>query len=210
MKKIKKERVSVNYYYNKEGIGDTLLIDFLKETESDINYERQGDVVVVKNNKGEVLGGHLFNASEYLSIEGNGKVKVSDDAVATLNRLFTEKGFDLALTVNNQADFIVGYVKEKAAHPDADKLSVCQVDVGDKLLQIVCGAPNVDAGQKVVVAQIGALMPSGLVIKESELRGVRSEGMICSARELGLPNAPTKKGILVLEDTYKVGEAFNG
>jgi len=66
----------------------------------------------------------------------------------------------------------------------------------------------VDAGQKVVVAKIGAVMPSGLVIQPAELRGISSQGMICSARELGLPNAPEKKGILVLEDTYTVGTEF--
>ncbi|MGG3923996.1 DUF4479 domain-containing protein, partial [Geobacillus thermodenitrificans] len=61
---------------------------------------------------------------------------------------------------------------------------------------------------KVVVAKIGAVMPSGLVIQESELRGVTSRGMICSARELGLPNAPQEKGILVLSDEYEVGQPF--
>lgn len=99
-------------------------------------------------------------------------------------------------------------MKQKEKHPNADKLSVCQVDVGTETLQIVCGAPNVDAGQKVVVAKVGAVMPSGLVIQEAELRGVKSYGMICSARELNLPNAPQEKGILVLNDEYEVGQPF--
>lgn len=198
----------MNYYYNKEGIGDTLLIDFLKGNPEEVNVERKDDVVVIKNETGEILGGHLFNASHYLAVEGNGKVKLDEALTAALNQIFSEKGYELSLEPNTSPDFIVGFVKEKTAHPDADKLSICQVNVGGQTLQIVCGAPNVEAGQSVVVATIGALMPSGLVIKESELRGVRSEGMICSARELGLPNAPQKKGILVLDDTYKVGEAF--
>ena len=67
---------------------------------------------------------------------------------------------------------------------------------------------NVDRGQKVVVARIGAVMPNGQVIQPSELRGVPSEGMICSARELQLPNAPAKKGILVLDDPHEVGSEF--
>jgi len=85
---------------------------------------------------------------------------------------------------------------------------VCKVDVGNEVLQIVCGAPNVDKGQKVVVAKVGATMPSGLRIKPTELRGVPSNGMICSQKELGMPNAPKEKGIYVLDDSYSVGQAF--
>lgn len=93
-------------------------------------------------------------------------------------------------------------------HPDASKLNVCQVNVGDQQQQIVCGAPNVDAGQKVVVALPGAIMPNGMKIVPSQLRGVDSHGMICSAKELNLPNASQEKGILVLDDERTVGEAF--
>ncbi len=98
--------------------------------------------------------------------------------------------------------------KEKEKHPNADKLSVCKVNAGSETLQIVCGAPNVEAGQKVVVAKVGAVMPSGMIIKDAELRGVASSGMICSAKELNLPDAPKEKGILVLDDSRKAGEAF--
>ena len=79
---------------------------------------------------------------------------------------------------------------------------------GRELLQIVCGAPNVEAGQKVVVAKIGAVMPSGLLIKAGNLRGVDSFGMLCSARELAIPGAPEVKGILVLDTDAEVGSAF--
>ena len=75
-------------------------------------------------------------------------------------------------------------------------------------MQIVCGAPNVEAGQKVVVAKPGAVMPSGLIIRPSALRGVASSGMLCSARELGLADAPQVKGILVLDESAQTGEAF--
>src|SRR5699024_4676840 len=84
--------------------------------------------------------------------------------------------------------------EEKGTHENADKLSVCNVDVGEEILQIVCGAPNVDKGQKVVVAKIGAIMPSGLEIKPTKLRGVPSNGMICSKKELGLPQPSEEKG----------------
>src|SRR5699024_12129975 len=98
--------------------------------------------------------------------------------------------------------------RERGAHEGGDQLSVCNVDVGEETLQIVCGAPNVDKGQKVVVAKVGAMMRSGLEIKPTKLRGVPSNGMICSKKELGLPQPSEEKGIYILEDSYQVGEAF--
>lgn len=105
---------------------------------------------------------------------------------------------------------IVGHVVERTQHPDADKLSVCKVDVGSgELLQIVCGAANVAAGQNVPVAMIGANLPDGLKIKRAKLRGVESQGMICSARELGIEDRLLPKeiqeGILVLPPELQLG-----
>ncbi|MEW9670762.1 phenylalanine--tRNA ligase subunit beta [Ammoniphilus sp. 3BR4] len=106
---------------------------------------------------------------------------------------------------------VIGHVVEREKHPDADKLNVCQVEVGEPdRLQIVCGAPNVAAGQKVVVSVVGAELPGGLKIKKAKLRGVESQGMICSAKELGindklLPKAQ-QEGIMVLPDETEVGQ----
>ena len=94
--------------------------------------------------------------------------------------------------------FVIGVVSEAGSHPDADRLSVCQVEVGDGLRTIVCGAPNVAAGQTVVVALPGAVMPDGNRIRKAKLRGVASEGMICSEVELGL--GTESDGIMVLEE----------
>ncbi|MDQ7068024.1 MAG: phenylalanine--tRNA ligase subunit beta [Sulfurimonas sp.] len=90
-------------------------------------------------------------------------------------------------------------VLECEKHPDADKLNVCQVDIGSSIRQIVCGAANVRAGLTVAVATLGAVMPSGLVIKPVKLRGVDSDGMICAASELGL--ADIGKGILEIDES---------
>ncbi|HEY5707797.1 MAG TPA: phenylalanine--tRNA ligase subunit beta [Solirubrobacterales bacterium] len=94
--------------------------------------------------------------------------------------------------------FVVGRVLSAEPHPDADRLRVCTVDTGDGERTIVCGAPNVAAGQTVPVALPGATMPSGQEIGEAKLRGVESAGMICAAAELELGEGPP--GILVLED----------
>lgn len=101
----------------------------------------------------------------------------------------------------NATNLVVGYVKEKKPHENSDHLNVCQVNFGDYDLQIVCGAPNVDAGQHVIVALPGAVLPGG-TIKKSTIRGVESNGMICSLQELGLDSkyVPEKyaHGIYVL------------
>ncbi|MFI9032594.1 phenylalanine--tRNA ligase subunit beta [Staphylococcus pasteuri] len=82
---------------------------------------------------------------------------------------------------------VVGYVVSKASHPDADKLNICQVDIGEEEpVQIVCGAPNVDEGQYVIVAKVGGRLPGGIKIKRAKLRGEHSEGMICSLQEIGI------------------------
>lgn len=99
--------------------------------------------------------------------------------------------------------FVVGKVIAREKHPDADKLSVCTVDVGeDELATIVCGAPNVDAGQTVAVVRPGAVMPDGTKIKRAKLRGVESNGMILSERELQLSDE--HDGIMQLEKHFDV------
>ncbi len=200
----------MNIFYNKEGVGDIFLISLKPVNHANFTYEKKDDVVKIVNSEtGETAGFNLFNASNYVSFTvTKGLVDLTVELVAKLNEIINSHGFTDQLTADLSPKFVVGYVKEKEKHPQADKLSVCKVDVGTETLQIVCGAPNVDAGQKVVVAKIGAVMPSGLVIQPAELRGISSQGMICSARELALPNAPEKKGILVLEDTYTVGTEF--
>ena len=98
---------------------------------------------------------------------------------------------------------VVGYVAECGPHPEADKLSVCRVDVGDEVLDIVCGASNVAQGQKVAVVKVGSTLPGGLTIKKAKLRGQPSNGMICSERELGI--SEEHDGIMVLPQDAKVG-----
>ncbi|MBT2971195.1 MAG: phenylalanine--tRNA ligase subunit beta [gamma proteobacterium symbiont of Ctena orbiculata] len=102
---------------------------------------------------------------------------------------------------------VVGEVLSREQHPDADKLSVCRVNVdGGEPLQIVCGATNVAAGMRVPVATVGALLPGDFKIKKAKLRGVESSGMICSASELGL--AESSDGIMPLPEDAPVGEDF--
>ncbi|HIX43768.1 tRNA-binding protein [Kurthia sp. 3B1D] len=198
--------------YNKPHVGDTLLVQLTTEPVVQVELERHEDVVFVKEGAtGEVKAFNLFNASAYMNLDGvSGNVELSEEFVDTLKAALTKCGATLDLDVDLTPKFIVGHVLEIADHPDADKLHICQVQVDEEApLQIVCGAPNVAQGQKVVVAKIGAVMPSGTVIVESKLRGVESYGMMCSARELAIPNAPQVRGILVLDDNAEVGAPFH-
>jgi phenylalanyl-tRNA synthetase beta chain len=102
---------------------------------------------------------------------------------------------------------VVGEIKKVSPHPQADKLSVCQVSIGPEALQIVCGAPNVREKAKVPVALIGARLPSGMQIAKSNLRGVESFGMICSEKELEI--GEDAEGIMILDPKLKVGEPLS-
>ncbi len=199
----------VNIYYNQNGVGDVLLVSVDAGTVTERDFHKKGEVVRLFDKKdGRTLGYNIFNASHHFDLSGNGKLEVAETLVKEINQFLQKNGLEEAIENDTRPDFIVGHVDSKEKHPDADKLSICKVDIGDEFLQIVCGAPNVDKDQKVVVARVGAVMPSGMLIKEAELRGVQSSGMICSAKELDLPDAPREKGILVLSEDYRVGEDF--
>ncbi len=99
----------------------------------------------------------------------------------------TKAGVNVEKVMKNRIDnLVIGYVKECIDHPDSDHLHVCQVDIGDKVVQIVCGAPNVRAGLKVLVALPGCILPGDFEIKVGKIRGQESNGMICALYELGL------------------------
>lgn len=102
---------------------------------------------------------------------------------------------------------VVGKVLSVEKHPKADRLNLAEVDIKTEILKIVCGAPNLEKGQLVPVAQVGTILPGELEIKEAEIRGEKSFGMICSEDELGLGN--DHNGIMILDKTAKVGQNFS-
>ncbi len=118
--------------------------------------------------------------------------------------------YDSAEKLINATNLVVGEVIECEMHPDSDHLHVCKVNVGNEVLQIVCGAPNVRKGLKVIVALVGAELPGDFKIKAGKIRGVESNGMLCSIAELGLDSKflkpEDKEGIHELPETAVPGE----
>ncbi|MEJ2495008.1 MAG: hypothetical protein P8Y79_11855 [Ignavibacteriaceae bacterium] len=122
----------------------------------------------------------------------------------TMSGLEVEDVFDQNETYKG---FVVGFVDEKEKHPNADRLSVCKVNDGKEFFQVICGAPNVEQGQKVVFAPIGTIIPKGnFEIKKAKIRGVESNGMICAEDELELSD--DHSGIMVLDSKFKAGTSL--
>ena len=101
---------------------------------------------------------------------------------------------------------IIGKVENTEKHPDADKLKICIVNDGQKTHQVICGAPNVDSGQLIPFATVGSILPGNLKIKKANIRGVESNGMICSERELNISDE--HEGIMVLPNDLPLGKDF--
>ncbi|QOY33953.1 phenylalanine--tRNA ligase subunit beta [Anaerobacillus isosaccharinicus] len=141
-------------------------------------------------------------------------VQLSDITAVELAERLTRSGVavDIVHQLNKGvSNVVVGHVVSREQHPDADKLSVCQVDVGEEeLVQIVCGAKNVAQDQKVAVAKVGAVLPGNFKIKKAKLRGQASNGMICSLQELGVETKFVPKevseGIFVFPNDAEVGK----
>ena len=139
---------------------------------------------------------------DYIDIDVDVKTLAED-----MTRIGNE--YEEAGKLINATNLIIGEVLECTEHPDSDHLHVCKVDIGKEILNIVCGAPNVRKGLKVVVSQVGAELPGHKVIKKGTIRGIDSEGMLCSMEELGLESkfltAKDKDGIHELSADAPVG-----
>ena len=115
-------------------------------------------------------------------------IDISDQDLKELAVKITKSGINVEKVITNHIDnLVIGEVVECVDHPDSDHLHCCKVNVGENVLDIVCGAPNVRKGLKVVVAMDGAKLPDG-EIKKGKIRGCESNGMLCSKAELGLDN----------------------
>lgn len=199
------------FTYNKEFVGDVLMVIVADNEGAKVTFERKGNVTrIFREDTQQTIAWNIFQVSEYLDINQVGQATLTDQDVEKLNQELQKEGFTEELVNDHEPKFVVGEIVEMVAHPDSDHLNICQVQVAaDKTVQIVAGAPNARVGLKTIVALPGAMMPKGNLIFPGELRGEKSFGMMCSPRELQLPNAPQKRGIIELADSEVVGTAFD-
>ena len=140
----------------------------------------------------------------------NDYVDLSDVDLKELQNKVTKSGINIEEYQDTFIkNLVIGQIKEVTMHPDSDHLHICMVDLGKETKQIVCGAPNVKVGLKVIVALPGAILPNNFEIKVSTIRGVESNGMLCALYELGLEEKTEdsyNKGICELKEEAPVGE----
>ncbi|USS93820.1 DUF4479 and tRNA-binding domain-containing protein [Fructilactobacillus ixorae] len=197
--------------YNPCQIGDVLVV-VLGPDQGSQQVTQRDQIVEIKDQTGAVIGYNFFAAHDRLPEldQQVGQVHLTASQIEQLNVQLEAAGFDQKLPTSEPAKFVVGYVKETREHPKSSHLQITTTEVENgRTLQIVSGSPNMEAGIKVVVAKVGAMMPNGLIIWPSTLKEVESDGMICSGRELQIPNAPDKPGALILPDDYQVGTPFD-
>ena len=142
---------------------------------------------------------------DYIDLDDNLSIKqIAEDMTRVGNE------YDEAGKLINATNLVIGKIIECKEHPDSDHLHVCKVDIGNEILEIVCGAPNAREGIKVIVAKVGAELPGDFKIKKGVIRGVESNGMMCSLQELGLDNKflteADKAGICELGEDAIPGE----
>lgn len=138
----------------------------------------------------------------------NDYVDIKDENAREMAEAITRAGVNVeGVKATDIPNLVVGYTEERRDHLNSDHLNVLKVNLGDQITQIVCGADNVDAGQKVIVAKTGAILPGDFEIKKANIRGEESNGMICALYELGLEDKETNyhKGIHVLPEDAIVG-----
>ncbi len=128
-----------------------------------------------------------------------------DIAPQKISYAFTERGIEVENIEMTDIDLVVtAKVISKSTHPNANKLSICQIDNGVEILPVICGAPNVKKGQIILLAQVGAVLPGNFKIKKSKIRGETSYGMLCAEDELGL--GKSHEGIMILDTSIPVGQ----
>ena len=199
------------FTYNKEHVGDVLMVIVADGQGVKLAAERKGNVArIYRLDNGETVAWNIFQVSNLFNITERGQVFLTDEEISILNQELSQAGFEPELVNDLSPKFVVGDIVKMVAQSDSDQLNICQVKVAaDKVVQIVAGAPNAKVGLKTIVALPGAMMPKGNLIFPGELRGEKSFGMMCSPRELQLPNAPQKRGIIELASSEVVGTAFD-
>lgn len=189
-------------FYNKKLLNNTLIV--VINDQKIIDVKINDNFVVGYNDNKEISFINIFNFDKHMKV--NDGYLMFDKQLCQKVKEITNIDLSNFVDIN---DFVVGQIKQ-CEEIQGTHLHKCMVDVENTELQIVCGAKNARNGIKVVVALNGAILPNGEIIKNGQLLGVKSFGMLCSKKELNLSsNKFNDVGIIELSDQYKVGDKFN-
>lgn len=199
--------MKATYFYNRKLIGDVLLIVIDNDSQA-THIETKDDICVIYNND-KVIGINFFNVSEVVKFKSEGRILLpSNTVIDIINNRLESFGIE-KLDYVTETGFKVGKILTVDEHPESSHLHILTVDVGNEVLDIVCGAYNVKENMFVVVATVGTTMMDGTIIKPGKLLGEVSNGMCCSPRELGLNIEYPLHHLLELEeDKVSVGQDF--
>ncbi len=189
-------------FYNQKLLDNTLIV--VINNEEVINQDKGKNFVVGYSKDNNVSFINIFNFNTYMKLN-DGYLKFDKKLCETINKITK---IDLSNFIDEN-DFVVGQI-DVCEEIKGTHLHRCMVNVSNETLQIVCGAKNVRKGIKVVVALDGAIMPYGKIIKPSQLLQTKSNGMICSKKELNLHSTKfNDEGIIELPSEYNLGDKFN-
>lgn len=198
----------MNYalFYNKQKFGDLLMIVFDQKS-IPTSTVKEGDLIKIYNGD-ELIGINIFGISKIIKIKANGLIPFPNKIfIDVLNTILTQHSLP-TLESKKNSGFIIGRIVSCIEHEESSHLHILKVDIGEQVLDIVCGAANVAVGEIVVVATIGTYMFDGTMIEKGNLLGVDSYGMCCSERELNLTDDKERRGLLLLDESYKIGSDF--
>ncbi len=187
----------MNLFYSIKTLNNNL-VGYTQDL-SNIKQENKGDSLIFKDSENKVVGFNISNFSSIMKLP-EGRIYPTNDVIKAISN------FDSTIKIDLNEAFIVGQI-ETCEDIEGTHLHKCTVNVGSEILDIVCGAKNARVGIKVVVARVGVIMPSGLYIKPSKLKGFPSNGMLCSQRELNLTGF-NEEGIIELDAKYEKGQVF--
>ena len=193
-------------FYNYKLIGDVLMIVYDQEKIPTSKVEEDNVVKIYYNDT--LIGVNIFNFSSIVKVKSKGLIPLPNDALIDVINTILEGHNIEKLPYKKESGFRIGKILSVEEHPESTHLHILKVDVGSEILDIVCGAANVKENAVVVVATIGTTMFDGTVIKPGKLLGEVSNGMCCSERELNLIDDQTKRGLLILDETYTIGADF--
>lgn len=195
--------MKVAFFYNKDNVGDVLIMKSNDLVAT--SFKKYGDLVAIFRNE-ELIGYNYFNISKSFNDLNNGiNYHPSNELVNFINSKIRENNLEEIEII--EPNFRVGKVIE-CEDIEGTHLHLCKVDIKDEVLQIVCGAKNVEKDKIVVVAMIGTIMNDGSFINKGQLKGYDSYGMLCSKRELNIPTEEVRGLLLLDPNEYNIGDLF--